>query len=352
MFAACEKELSPNLSSIENSRVSNKKLTTEEINQIRKGYKDRQNKNNIFEGEHTEYVPMQNALDIFEVVLNSEYAVRYDDQDYDLWELDVFDFELEFTNVNSDYLFNLPDVYINLQEIEEFIQERDLSNGPNRKFITIDVEPIEVVGESKFRFTYTTISARVTAKSVEKVEDYYEFNWLWGTGDIYDAYGNKPLFGCYPDDQNQRTKGVGGACGVISANLNKYYFSRSGRDKYAEICQGTYSTSIKTIYIHQGGMSGFRNWYRNYDEDGLLMAYVQDLPVKCVSGAELRDVWVPYIIDKAKEEKVIDKNPYKVRRGSEDNIRFQVVESGSWLKWNQQIILRWEDIQCKAELAK
>jgi hypothetical protein len=61
---------------------------------------------------------------------------------------------------------------------------------------------------------------------------------------------------------------------------------------------------------------------------------------------------MPYIINKAKEERVIDKNPYKMRRGSKDRVNFIVTEAGSAPFWNQQLNIIWEDPQCTYELMK
>jgi hypothetical protein len=352
MFFACDKEVDLPIDIKNKVESRTKKITVDEMKGIRSRFQNSSKKSTILEGGHTEYIPMQNTVDVFEVILNSTYAVRYDDKSYEVWESEIVEFELDYTELNGNYFFNSVNVYTEAQILSDLVRNKELSLDPDRKFIVIDIEPLEVKADGEFRFAMTTISAKVVAGSIEDPADYYAFDWTWGNGHRLDDNGNKKTWGCFPDDLNLRTQEVGGACGVISENIKKYYFDH-GSDA-SPYCDGTFSTDVKTMHVAPATMGEYRHHYDKYNDGvGPLRAHGIDLEEECVSGQALKNFWVPFMLKLAKDTRDLDRNPYKVRRGQNDNAFFYTESTNNPpTMFHMKYHLVFADKQCAHELSK
>ncbi len=295
-------------------------ISPEEIQTIQQDFatfqKDPSSKNKALAN-----IPVATAVDYFEVILNSKFCVKDKDVDYAGFNTRTYNFSLP--NMANGTLTGLTQVLSQVQNFTNTLSNLTLPAG--HQLILADVEPVKTT-LATIEFTLTVIDAAPVPMLVFKKPriTYFSLDWHWGDGE---STQNR-TWGCDPDDLNPRTGEQAGACGVLTTALRQAL-----KPAIPNLCgQGFYSTRVKSFGLNPANILPHQEkYYRHLNPTGgLLYHYTLNLRIDdqyCVSGSDLQNVWMPYLLNIAKEEANISENPYRLVYGSDEYVKFIAIRS-------------------------
>lgn len=271
-------------------------------------------KNGVSKQKGLTDIPLQTAVDIMELALNSTYAVKHRDKDYVQYAYDTLYVRVDATENLLGTLVPSNDIYSEIHKVGKQIDQ--IALDAQRQFFAIDVEPYRLIN-GQLEFTVTSINALVIPKISYNVQELMQYTWKWGSAGV-----NGRSWECETVPSKYANGKIGGACHVVSLYLEDYY-----KEPVPELCAGYFDTRIKHIYCRYDNWQG--RYLQFYDNEDGLNHGVPNLYNICVTPDELRQRYIPTLIDVLEYELNNVPNPYMLGYGSRENITVDADYFGS-----------------------